>query len=41
VPSTSRNARDVVGLGLDDETAALVLGGNALTVYAGLPGGSR
>jgi len=39
VPSTSRNARDVVGLGLDEETAAAVLGGNALKVYAGLTGG--
>ena len=36
VPSTAGNARDVVGLGLDDETAALVLGGNARSVYAGL-----
>jgi predicted TIM-barrel fold metal-dependent hydrolase len=41
VPSTSRNARDVVGLGLDEETAAAVLGGNALKVYAGLTGGQR
>jgi predicted TIM-barrel fold metal-dependent hydrolase len=36
VPSTSQNARDVVGLGLDEATAAAVLGGNALAVYAGL-----
>ncbi len=36
VPSTSSNARAVVDLGLDDDTAALVLGGNALSVYSGL-----
>jgi uncharacterized protein len=36
VPGTAQNARAVVGLGLDDETAAAVLGGNALDVYAGL-----
>ncbi|GGF57261.1 amidohydrolase [Marmoricola endophyticus] len=36
VPGTAANARAVVGLGLDDETAALVLGGNAQQVYAGL-----
>ncbi|MEP6815278.1 MAG: amidohydrolase family protein [Marmoricola sp.] len=36
VPSTAQNARAVVGLGLDDEVAADVVGGNALKVYAGL-----
>ena len=36
VPGTAQNARAVAGLGLDEETAALVLGGNALRVYAGL-----
>ncbi|SDT11970.1 hypothetical protein SAMN04488570_3579 [Nocardioides scoriae] len=36
VPGTARNARAVVALGLDDETAGLVLGGNARAVYAGL-----
>ena len=36
VPSTAENARAVVGLGLDDERAADVLGGNALRVYSGL-----
>src|SRR4029077_19861472 len=36
VPSTSENARAVVGLGLDDERAAEVLGGNALRVYSGV-----
>ncbi|HET8604967.1 MAG TPA: amidohydrolase family protein [Marmoricola sp.] len=36
VPGTAANARAVVDLGLDDELAELVLGGNALRVYAGL-----
>ena len=36
VPAPPQNARAVVGLGLDDERAAAVLGGNALRVYAGL-----
>ncbi|MCH1866552.1 amidohydrolase family protein [Nocardioides sp. CFH 31398] len=36
VPGTAANARAVVDLGLDDELAGLVLGGNALRVYAGL-----
>ena len=36
VPSTAQNARAVAGLGLDDETVGLVLGGNATSVYAGL-----
>lgn len=36
VPGTARNARDVVGLGLDDEVADAVLAGNALRVYRGL-----
>lgn len=36
VPGTAANARAVVDLGLDDELAGLVLGGNAMRVYAGL-----
>jgi uncharacterized protein len=36
VPGQAVNARAVTGLGLDDEVASLVLGGNAMTVYAGL-----
>jgi uncharacterized protein len=36
VPGTAINARAVVDLGLDDELAGLVLGGNAMRVYAGL-----
>lgn len=36
VPGTAANARAVVGLGLDDALAGAVLGGNALSVYAGL-----
>ena len=36
VPGTASNARAVVDLGLDDEVSGLVLGGNALAVYAGL-----
>ena len=36
VPGTAINARAVVDLGLDDELAGLVLGGNAVDVYAGL-----
>jgi uncharacterized protein len=44
VPGAAQNARAVVGLGLSDEVAARVLGGNATRVYAGLapsdqPGG--
>lgn len=38
VPGQAANARAVAGLGLSEEVAGLVLGGNALTVYAGLPG---
>ena len=44
VPGTAANARAVVDLGLDDELAGLVLGGNAMQVYAGLDpdtGGDR
>jgi len=37
-PGQAANARAVAGLGLSEEVAGLVLGGNALTVYAGLPG---
>ena len=36
VPGTAQNARAVAGLGLSDETVTAVLGGNALSVYAGL-----
>jgi uncharacterized protein len=36
VPGTAANARSVLDLGLDDGLARRVLGGNALTVYAGL-----
>jgi predicted TIM-barrel fold metal-dependent hydrolase len=36
VPGTAQNARAVAGLGLDEETVGLVLGGNARQVYAGL-----
>jgi uncharacterized protein len=36
VPGIAANARGVVDLGLDDELAGLVLGGNAIRVYAGL-----
>ena len=36
VPGQAANARAVAGLGLTDEVVALVLGGNAMTVYAGL-----
>jgi predicted TIM-barrel fold metal-dependent hydrolase len=36
VPGSAANARAVVDLGLDDELAGLVLGGNAIGVYAGL-----
>ena len=36
VPGQAANARAVAGLGLTDEVAALVLGGNAMTVYTGL-----
>ena len=38
VPGQAANARAVAGLGLSQEVAGLVLGGNALTVYAGLQG---
>jgi predicted TIM-barrel fold metal-dependent hydrolase len=41
VPGQSVNARAVVGLGLDDEVAGLVLGGNAMAVYAGLDPAQR
>jgi uncharacterized protein len=36
VPGQAANARAVLDLGLTDEIAGLVLGGNAMTVYAGL-----
>jgi uncharacterized protein len=36
VPGQAANARAVAGLGLPEETVALVLGGNAMSVYAGL-----
>jgi predicted TIM-barrel fold metal-dependent hydrolase len=36
VPGTAHNARAVVDLGLSDEVATAVLGGNAAQVYAGL-----
>jgi uncharacterized protein len=36
VPGTAANARAIAGLGLDDDVAALVLGGNALQIYHGL-----
>jgi predicted TIM-barrel fold metal-dependent hydrolase len=36
VPGQAANARAVAGLGLPEETVALVLGGNAMAVYAGL-----
>jgi len=36
VPGTAANARVVAGLGLPDDVVPLVLGGNALQVYAGL-----
>jgi len=36
VPGASVNARAVAGLGLDDDVVPLVLGRNALAVYAGL-----
>ena len=36
VPGTAANARAIVALGLDEELAGLVLGGNAQQVYAGL-----
>ena len=36
VPGTAQNARAVAGLGLDEQTVARVLGGNARQVYAGL-----
>ncbi len=36
VPGTAQNARAVAGLGIDDATVTAVLGGNALSVYAGL-----
>jgi len=36
VPGVGHNARAVVDLGLSDDVAAAVLGGNALRVYAGL-----
>jgi predicted TIM-barrel fold metal-dependent hydrolase len=36
VPGVAANARAVVDLGLDDDLADLVLGGNARAVYAGL-----
>ena len=36
VPGTAQNARAVAGLGMPDDVADAVLGGNALRVYAGL-----
>lgn len=36
VPGQAANARAVAGLGLTDEVAGLVLGGNAMQVYTGL-----
>jgi hypothetical protein len=36
VPGTAANARAVAGLGLPEDVVPLVLGGNALRVYAGL-----
>ncbi len=36
VPGQAANARAVVELGLSDDVVPLVLGGNALRVYAGL-----
>ncbi|MGW2314265.1 amidohydrolase family protein [Actinomadura luteofluorescens] len=36
VPGIARNARAIAALGLDEETLALVLAGNALQVYKGL-----
>jgi predicted TIM-barrel fold metal-dependent hydrolase len=36
VPGPTANARAVVGLGLPEDATPLVLGGNALRVYAGL-----
>ncbi|HET9860073.1 MAG TPA: amidohydrolase family protein [Nocardioidaceae bacterium] len=36
VPGTAQNARAVAGLGLPDDVVTAVLGGNALSVYAGL-----
>jgi len=36
VPGQAANARAVLALGLPDDVAPLVLGGNALSVYAGL-----
>ena len=36
VPGTAQNARAVTGLGIPDDVAAAVVGGNALRVYAGL-----
>jgi predicted TIM-barrel fold metal-dependent hydrolase len=36
VPGTAANARVVAGLGLPDDVVPLVLGGNALQIYAGL-----
>ncbi len=36
VPGAAQNARAVAGLGLSDEVVTGVMGGNALTVYAGL-----
>ena len=36
VPGQAANARAVAGLGLPDDVLPLVLGGNALSVYAGL-----
>ncbi|HEX5534511.1 MAG TPA: amidohydrolase family protein [Actinomycetales bacterium] len=36
VPGTAANARAVAGLGLAEETVAMVLGGNAMAVYSGL-----
>jgi predicted TIM-barrel fold metal-dependent hydrolase len=39
VPGQAANARAVASLGLPDDVVPLVLGGNALRVYAGLSPG--
>lgn len=36
VPGIAANAREIAGLGIDDEVISLVLGGNALRVYHGI-----
>ncbi|GAA2168952.1 amidohydrolase family protein [Actinomadura napierensis] len=39
VPGIARNARAIAGLGLDEETVSLVLGGNAMRIYPGIAAG--